>query len=162
MCPGKKFWQDLGLLKVKKHPKMASLPHFWHTQSSLGRMKIWRGKWAPNWEIPVGLESRQDKLSNKPIWAHFGHLQCPKTGPKVARHTKKLARRTEEKLPICSHFVKFRFATSPSGPDHLNFGFLAPKVAFKVFFLHIGFYPSGEGRQTVTPMPNVMFAALHL
>ena len=35
-------------------------------------------------------------------------------------------------------------------PAHLHFGFLAPKVAFKVFFLHIGFYPSGEGRQTVT------------
>jgi len=27
-CPGKKFLGDMGLLKVKKHPKMASLPLF--------------------------------------------------------------------------------------------------------------------------------------
>ncbi|MCY6488472.1 hypothetical protein, partial [Actinobacillus pleuropneumoniae] len=47
-------------------------------------------------------------------------------------------------------FVKFRFATSPSGPTHLHFSFLAPKVAFKVFSLQIGFYLSGKGRQTVT------------
>jgi len=42
--PGKKFGQDLGLLKDKKHSKMASLPFFSNTESSLGRMNIWRGK----------------------------------------------------------------------------------------------------------------------
>jgi len=80
-CPGKKFWQDLGLLKVKKHPKMASLPLFWHTENNLGRMNIWRGKWAPNSKIPIGLESRQDRLSNKSTLAHFWHLQVPQNRP---------------------------------------------------------------------------------
>ena len=74
---GKRFGQTLGLLKVKKHPKVASLPLFWHTERSLGRMKIWKGKWAPSLEILVGLESRQDMISNKPTWAHFGHMQVP-------------------------------------------------------------------------------------
>jgi len=43
-CPSKKFGQDLSLLKVKKTQKMASLPLFLHTESSLGRMDIWRAK----------------------------------------------------------------------------------------------------------------------
>jgi len=44
-------------------------------------MNIWRGKWAPNSRIIVGLESRQDSLSDKPTWAHFGHLKVPQNKP---------------------------------------------------------------------------------
>ena len=66
---------------VKKHPKMASLSLFGHTESSLGRMKFWRGNWASNSEILVGLESRQVKIYNKPTWAHFWHMQVPQNRP---------------------------------------------------------------------------------
>ena len=76
-CLDKKFGHDLCLQEVKNTQKMTSLPLFWHTESSLGRMNIWRAKWAPNSEIPLGLESRQDRLSNKHTWAYFGLLQVP-------------------------------------------------------------------------------------
>ena len=98
--------------------------------------------------------------------AHLGTFWTSRSAPQQApkqRDAQRKAHGAQRKFrPVFSRFAKFRVATSPSGPDHLHFGFLAPKAAFKYFFLHIGFYPSGEGRKTVTPKPNVIFAALHL
>jgi len=55
----KKFGQVLSPQEVKNTLKMTSPPLISHTKSSLGRLRFWRGKWAPNPEIPLGLESRQ-------------------------------------------------------------------------------------------------------
>ena len=73
--------RNLGKVWVPKRSKnmqnMTSLPLFWHTGSSLGRMHFWRGKWTPNWKIPLALEIRQERLSNKTTWAQFGLRQVP-------------------------------------------------------------------------------------
>ena len=71
------FYEVLGLQKVKKQAKNDFLPHFWHTESSLGRLQFWRGKWPPNLEIPLGSESRHPDLSSKLTLAPFGHLEVP-------------------------------------------------------------------------------------
>ena len=98
--------------------------------------------------------------------AHLGTFWTPESASKQAPKWRGAHRKWRgtyrKKAQFYLRFVKFRFATSPSGPAHLHFSFLTPKAALKVFSLQIGFYPSGKGRQTVTPMPNVMFAALHL
>lgn len=73
----KTFHQFFGPQKVKRHAKHDLLPLFGHTWSSLGRMHLWRGKWAPNFEIPLGLEIRHPDLSNKPTWAQFGCREVP-------------------------------------------------------------------------------------
>lgn len=72
-----RFYEVLGLQKVKKGAKNDFLPHFWDTESSLGRLQFWRGKWPPNSEILVGLESRLIYLSKTPTLAQFGHLEVP-------------------------------------------------------------------------------------
>ena len=69
-----KFWASR---KSKKEQKNDFLPHFWDTESSLGRLQFWRGKWPPNSEILVGLEIRLTELSNKPTLAQFGHWEVP-------------------------------------------------------------------------------------
>ena len=73
--------RNLGELWVPKRSKnmqkMTSLPLFWHTGSSFGRIHFWRGKWTPIWKIPLGLDSRQVGLSNKPTWAQFGWREVP-------------------------------------------------------------------------------------
>ena len=136
-----RFW---ALKEVKNTQKMTSLPIFWHTGSSIGRMNIWTGKWAPNSKIPLGLESRQDRFSRKHTWAHFGLLQVPQNRlQRGATHIGKKAKFT-------SVLRNFDSRLSTSGPSHLHFTFSTPKVAFKVFSLQMGIYLSGKGRQRVT------------
>ena len=76
-CMTKKFGQVLCPQEVKNTQKMTSLPLFWHTESSLGRLKFWRGKWHPNLKIILGLESIQAYLSKKHTWAQFGLREVP-------------------------------------------------------------------------------------
>ena len=76
-CMAKKFGQVLSPQEVKNTQKMTSLPLFCHTGSNPGRLKFWRGKWHPNLEITLGLESRQAGLSNKHTWAQFGLQEVP-------------------------------------------------------------------------------------
>jgi len=71
-CLDKKFGQVLSPKEVKNTLKMTFLPLISHIGSSLGRLRIWRGKWAPNSEIPLGLESRQVGFFNKHTWDQFG------------------------------------------------------------------------------------------
>ena len=134
----------MSLQKVKKHPKMASLPLFWHRGSSLGRIKIWRGKWAPNSKIPVEIESRQDTLSNKSTWAHFWHLKVPQNRPQSsAAHRGKIAKFSSVSQNFGSRLLQV-------GPLIYTSVFWHQRQHVKCFFLQIGSYPSGEGRQTVT------------
>ena len=60
---------------------MPSLPLFGHTRSSLGRSQLWRGKWPPNWNIPLGMESQHPKISNKTTCASFGCWKVPQNLP---------------------------------------------------------------------------------
>ena len=77
----KTFHGDLSPQKVKKQAKNDLLPLFGHTGSSLVRLQFWRGKWKPNWEIPLGLESRHPDLSKKPTCASFGFREVPQKWP---------------------------------------------------------------------------------
>jgi len=79
--------------------------------------------------------------------AHLGTFWTPTSASKEAPKWHGAYRK---KGKFYLRFVKFKFVTSPSGPAHLHFTFLAPMVAFTVFSLQIGFYPSGKGRKTVT------------
>ena len=147
----KKFGHDLSLEEVKNTQKMTSLPLFWHTGSSLGRMKIWRGKWAPNSEIPLGLEIRQAKISNKHTWAQFGFLQVPQNRLQSgATHIESGAAHIGKKA--LNAYVSRNFASRLfiSGPSHMHFIFSAHKVVLKVFSLQMGSYPSGKGRKRAT------------
>ena len=56
---------SFGLPKGSKTQKMTFLPPFAPTGSSVGRLDFGRGKWMPNPEIPLGLESRQAGISNE-------------------------------------------------------------------------------------------------
>ena len=56
---------------------MTSLPPFAPIGSSLGRVKFWRGKLHRNPEIQLGLETRQEGISNKLSWAQFGFQEVP-------------------------------------------------------------------------------------
>ena len=76
-----KFWASR---KSEKHAKNDFLPLFWHTRSNLGRLQFWRGKWSPNLEIPLGLESRHPEISNKPTFASFEALPEVQIEPKIA------------------------------------------------------------------------------
>jgi len=58
--------------RSKKTSKMTFLPLFGHTISSVGRTQFWMGKWRPNLEITLVLESRQIDISNKSTWSKFG------------------------------------------------------------------------------------------
>ncbi len=132
-CLENKFGHDLSLQEAKNTQKMASLPLFWHTGRSLGRMKIWRGKWAPNTKIPLGLEIRQARPSNKHTWGHFGLRKVPQNSlQSIAMHIGKKAQFT-------SISRNFDSRLSTSGPAHLNFTFSTHKAKFKVFSLQIGF-----------------------
>ena len=124
-CLDKEFGHDLSLQEVKNTEKMTSLPLFWHTGSSLRRMKIWRGKWAPNSEIPLGLASRQARLSKKHTWSHFGLLQVPQNSLQIgAAHIELGATHIEKKAKFTSVSRNFHSQLSPSGPAHLHFTFL--------------------------------------
>ena len=94
----KRFYEVLGLQKVKKQAKNNFLPHFLHTESSLGRLQFWRGKWQPNSEIPLGLESRHPEFSNKPTFASFGHLKGPQKCSQRRATRQDLARNPSGKL----------------------------------------------------------------
>ena len=100
LATAKTFHQVLGPQKVKKHAKSDLLPLFGHTGSSLGRMHFWRGKWAPNWEIPLGLESRHLDLSNKPTWASFGSLEVPQKWAERRATRRDLARYASGNFPV--------------------------------------------------------------
>ena len=56
---------------------MAFLPLFAHTESSVGRLNFWRGKWQSNLEIRLGLEIIQVGLSNELFDAQFGLREGP-------------------------------------------------------------------------------------
>ena len=68
------FWV-LSLQKLKIHQKNDFLPTFWVAESDLGRNGFWGVKSAPNSEIPLGMESRQAKLSNEPSCTWFGPVE---------------------------------------------------------------------------------------
>ena len=68
------FW-DLSLQKLKIHQKNDFLPTFWVAESDLGRIGFWGVKSTPNPEIPLGMESRQTKLSNEPSCTWFGPVE---------------------------------------------------------------------------------------
>lgn len=56
---------------------MAFLPLFGHIGSSVGRFDFWRGKWQPNSEITLGLENRQEDISNELSYTQFGLQEGP-------------------------------------------------------------------------------------
>jgi len=66
------FGGVLGHQKGKKHLKIALSAIFGPIGSSAVRTDFRRGKWMPNSEIPLVIESRKIDLSNKPIWNKFG------------------------------------------------------------------------------------------
>ena len=107
----------------------------------------------------MGTKSRNSTWVRKQIGQafqqeHLGTFWNPesasKQAPKWCGEYRKGRDAYRKKAQFYLRFAKFRFATSPSGPAHIHFSFFAPKVAFKVFSLQIGFYPSGKGRQMVT------------
>ena len=161
-CSAKKFWQGMSLQKVKKHPKMASLPLFWHTESSLGRMKIWRGKWAPNSKIPVGLESIQDRLSKKPTWAHFGHLKVTQNSPQSSKaHRENGAAHRGKIAQFASVSWNFGSRLLQVGPLIYTSVFWHQRWNLKCFFSRLAYIQvAKEGKRS--PKPNVMFVVLHL
>lgn len=59
----------------KIHQKNDFLPTFWVAESDLGRNGFWGVKSAPNSEIPLGMESRQAKLSNEPSCTWFWSVE---------------------------------------------------------------------------------------
>ena len=125
-CMAKTFGQVLSPQEVKNTQKMTSLPLFWHTGRSLERMKIWRGKWAPNLEIPLGLESRQARLSNKHTWSQFGLRKVPQNQLQSGMtHTVFGAVHRDPKAKITSAPRHFDSQFSPSGPTHLHYIFLS-------------------------------------
>ena len=77
----KDFDKFLVSLRVKNTLKMAFLPLFGHTGSSVGRFDFWRGTWKPNSEIPLGLESRQVYISNELSCTQFGLREGPLNQP---------------------------------------------------------------------------------
>ena len=101
LATAKTFHQVLSPQKVKKHAKNDLLPLFGHTGSSLGRLHFWRGKWAPNWEIPLGLESRHPALSNKPTLASFGCREVPQKWAQRCATRREMARYASGKLWLC-------------------------------------------------------------
>ena len=113
----KTFHQVLSPQKVKKHAKNDFLPLFGHTRSSLGRLQFWRGKWTPNWEITLGLESRHPDLSHKPTFASFGCLEVPQN---VAQ---KRATRWELGRYASRKFARFS-PTAQQNADLTSFDFL--------------------------------------
>ena len=60
----------------KTSKKWLSATFLTHRKQSW-EIAILEGKWQPNSEIPVGLESRLKDLSIKPTLASFGHLKVP-------------------------------------------------------------------------------------
>ena len=68
------FWV-LSLQKLKIHLKNDFLPTFWVAESDLGRNGFWGVKSTLNSEIPLGMESRQAKLSNEPSCTWFGPVE---------------------------------------------------------------------------------------
>lgn len=161
-CLDKKFGQDLSLHEVKNTQKMTSLPLFWHTGSSLGRMKIWRGKWAPNSEIPVGLEIRQDRISNKHTWAHFGLLQVPQNRlPSGAAHRENGAVHTGKNAKFASVSRNFDSRLLQVGPLIYISVFWHLGRNLKYFLSRLAsIQVAKEGKQS--PKPFVMFVMLHL
>ena len=67
-----RFWASR---RVKNTLKMTILPLSGQTGSSVRRTHFWSGKWKPNLEILLVLESRQAELSNKSTWSQFGHRE---------------------------------------------------------------------------------------
>ena len=151
----KKIGQDLSLLEVKNTQKRTSLPLFWHTGSSLGRMKIWRGKWAPNSKIPVGLESRQDRFSKNPTWAHFGHSQVSQNRPRSSVvHRGKIAKFASVSRNFDSWLLQV-------GLLIYTFVFWHQRWHLKHFLsIWTSIQVAKEGKWS--PKPKVMFLALHL
>ena len=56
-----RFWM---VKELKNTMKTTLLPPFAPAGSTSGRKKFWRDKWAPNWEIPLGLDSQHPGISN--------------------------------------------------------------------------------------------------
>ena len=63
--------------KGHKTPKNGlSAPFLTHRKQSWENGDL-EGQMSTKFKIPMGLESRQDRISKKPTWAHFGHLKVP-------------------------------------------------------------------------------------
>ena len=120
----KTFHGDLSPQKVKKQEKNDLFPLFGHTGSSLGRLHFWRGKWPPNWEIPLGLESRHPDLSNKPTCASF---ECHEVPQKWAQRR---AMRWEMACYASGHFLNF----SPSAQENATLTSFEFLVGFFILF----------------------------
>ena len=71
------FHQVLDDQRGQNTMKITVLPPFSAAGSTYGRMNFWRGKWAPNWEILLGLDSRHLGLSNKLSGAWFWCREVP-------------------------------------------------------------------------------------
>jgi len=66
---GEEVWGSFESSGGQEPPKNdLSAPNFAHKKQSW-EIEVLDGKWAPNSEIPLGLESRQVGLSNKHTWA---------------------------------------------------------------------------------------------
>ena len=93
-----RFWASK---RVKNTLKMTFLPLFGHIGSSVGRTHFWRGKWKPNSENPLVLESRQEYLSKKPTWSKFGHQEGLQNQLQTGTTHREIRRST---LEIFAHF----------------------------------------------------------
>ncbi len=60
------------LPKGQKHLKNDLSAPFWTHRRQCWENSILDGKWRPNSEIPLVLESRQVEISNKHTWRKFG------------------------------------------------------------------------------------------
>ena len=70
--PDFEIWASKSSKYIKK---MTFCPLFWVVESDLGRNGFWGVKSTPNSEIPLGMESRQAKLSNDPSCTWFGPVE---------------------------------------------------------------------------------------
>ena len=116
-CMAKKFGQALSPQEVKNTQKMTSLPLFWHTGSSLGRLQFWRGKWHPNWKFSLGLESRQAGFPTSTLGLNLDFRKCLKTTSKVARRMHLLARLRETQRPNHFRSARIRFVSVRFSPS---------------------------------------------
>lgn len=109
-CLGEAWFWDLSLQKLKIHQKNDFLPTFWVAESDLGRIDFWGVKSTPNPDIPLGMESRQIKLSNEPSCTWFGPVEpTQKQLWRCATRTSRGATRTSRFARIDLFGQKTRF-----------------------------------------------------
>jgi len=118
---GQEVWASFESSGGQKHPKSdLSAPILTHRKQSW-EIAVWRGKWAPNLEISLRLESRQVGISNKHTWAQFGFQKVPQMQLQSgATHTVLGTAHRDPKAKITLASRNFDPKFSPSRSTHLQ------------------------------------------